>query len=132
MPIGILAVGSITVCCLGLISAGPQEQESSNRYNNYMNLVQINAPKGQLCFVLFIDTHDSERSRALIQSSLRMMESYVTARIEVCFVCYKAYPRFLGNILTECDDISKEEREARVKTTPTGKCATVLAIIGSK
>ena len=39
---------------------------------------------------------------------------------------------FLGNILKECEDISKEERETRVKMTHAGKCATVLAIIGSK
>ena len=63
------------------------------------------------------------------------MESYVTShpsKVKVCFTCYRAYPRFLGNVRAECEDIPVRETDARVKMTLRGKCATILAIIGSK
>ena len=60
------------------------------------------------------------------------MENYASSNVKVCFLCYRAYPKILGSILSQCEDMSDEERDRRVKMTLTGKCATILAIIGSK
>ena len=82
--------------------------------------------------VMLLNTHDSTHSRPLAQSFWRITESYATLHVKVCFLCYRAYPKILGSILSQCEDMSDEERDSRVKMTLSGKCATVLAIIGSK
>lgn len=62
------------------------------------------------------------------------MEGYVasSSSVKPCFLCYRAYPYLLGRILSQCDDMTVQERDSRVKLTLSGKCATVLVIIGSK
>ena len=60
------------------------------------------------------------------------MENYASSNVKVCFLCYRAYPEILGSILCQCEDMNDEEKDKRVKMTLTGKCATILAIIGSK
>ena len=60
------------------------------------------------------------------------MEGYATSHVKACFLCYRAYPEILGSILSRCEDTSDEERGTQVKMTLSGRCVTVLAIIGSK
>ena len=60
------------------------------------------------------------------------MEGYASSHVKVCFLCYRAYPEILGSVLSRCEGMSDEERGTRVKMTLSGRCATVLAIIGSK
>jgi hypothetical protein len=96
-----------------------------------VNLVQA-APKGQLSVILLLNTHDPTHSRPLAQSFWRIMESYTTSHVKVCFLCYRAYPEILGSILSQCKDVSDEEKDSRVKTTLSGKGVTILAIIGAK
>ena len=111
----------------------PQQRKVPVYYldaNNYVQLVQ-GAPKGQLSVVLLINTHDSIHSRPLAQSFWRITEGYATSHVKVCFLCYRAYPEIFGSILSRCEDMFDEERGARVKMTLSGRCVTVLAIIGS-
>ena len=50
----------------------------------------------------------------------------------VTVLCSPRYPEILGSVLSRCEGMSDEERSTRVKMTLSGRCATVLAIIGSK
>ena len=114
----------------------PQKRKSPVHYletNTYEQLVQ-KAPKGQLSVVLLLDTHDPTRSKPLAQHFWKIMEGYVasSSSVKPCFLCYRAYPYLLGRILSQCEDITVQERDSRVKLTLSGKCATVLVIIGSK
>ena len=115
----------------------PQRRKAPVHYldtNTYEQLVR-GAPKGQLSVVLLLNTHDPTRSKPLAQHFWRIMERYVTppsSSVKACFLCYRAYPRLLERILTQCEDVTEQERDSRVKMTLSGKCATVLAIIGSK
>ena len=82
--------------------------------------------------VLLLNTHDQARSKPIAQCFWRIMEGYITSHVRVCFLCYRAYPQWLGNILSQCEAMNEREKDARIKMTLAGRCATVLAIIGSK
>ena len=60
------------------------------------------------------------------------MDSYISPHVKACFLCYKAFPHFLGDVLSRCENVSEVERDARVEATLSGNCVTVLAIIGSR
>ena len=100
---------------------------------NYSKLIQ-SAPEHQLTLVLLLDTYQQNRSKQIAQCFWIVVEQILTknAHMKVCFLCYRAHPEWLRDVLSQCEGMNTLERATCIEKTLTGQFVTILAIYGSK